>query len=132
MLSSQDEFSVLDESLDVEIEFDDDYVVHGGACDHEPTEESHRVPIRENLSHPWKAEPENCDAEDEQPPVTVRSRRSRKKRWCRNLLKTRALDFLVTARSANIANVEHAELVDKEGCIKLSRRKAKPLFPQLR
>ena len=75
------------------------------------------------------AENELCDADaDEGPPLVSHYRKSRKKRWLRNLLKSTTGDYFVAA-AATSATHEHAEIVDKEAMQQVVKDEGKVIVP---
>lgn len=72
-------------------------------------------------------ENEACDADaDEEPPKVSRSRKGRKKRWFRNILQTKARDFIIASKSVA---PEHAEMIDKEATHQVIKEEGKTIVP---
>jgi len=138
---TSDELSVFEDSEE-EIEFDDDFVVHGGnecgITDPFPDPEAELPPVAEKDIY-------DADAEEEPAPARRSGRRkSRKKRWYQNLRQLNPqLDAFVAAVSlpegqtqhyhgTGLRPKEHAEPAEIDGMQPIIKEEGKLMFLQLR
>ena len=126
--STSDELSEIDNSPDIEDEFDDDYAVYGGndsgvANPFPDVDSSPQVSAEKD-----NKETQDADVEEEAvPPPRSKRRRGRKQRWLRNLLKFNpTLDAIVAAA---VVPEQHADQVDKDALQQVVKEQGKVIVP---
>ena len=131
---TSDELSLFEDGAETEVEFDDDYAVHGGpevrADDLFSPTDDRREEEEEQPTPPVIAEKETCDADVEEEHVELprsRRRRGRKKRWLRNMLEQNPRLRAVVA--AVTVPMEHAEQHDKDAMQQVSQEEGKIIVP---
>jgi hypothetical protein len=123
---------------DDEIDFDDEFVVHGGAgpdlVTSEPGEKG------ETTSSPCQDEREGCEADAEFEEVKhPKRRRNKKKRWLRNILKSSSFDWSKAAAvgyelseecETNVQDSSpHADLIDLNAMQQIIKEEGKIIVP---
>ena len=137
--SSTESLSYHDSDLQTEdeLDFDDDFVVHGGAGPEVVTAEPEEQV--EVVASPGIGESEDCEADAELEEVEhPRRRKSRKKRWLKNILKSSSFDWAVAAAvgygppeecETTVQDSPHADLIDLNAMQQIIKEEGKVIVP---